>query len=523
MIELVVEIVVVAVVCCVLTFYYSEPRLPTYLATVVAASWFFSFSTVAFASVDLQGVIDGRAVPQVTPDELANSTILTTLWLIVYWTVIVLQLGIISFMTDYIQAGEFNWRGRCMYALKQNVIWLIGGIVVLAPFFLWILFTGRMSLDRFMGLIYALSYLFNLLLVVVLFGHGLVDFPKSLWYNGSLSTRLKRIEYKVMLTSMNLNKADSDLEELVAELSAYIQLLEARDQNLQVFVNKIVARLPEQYRPRAGARDDRFKEIVGASESKLADLHRRVKSAAVLWYKLDRQYRNLIDKAISIEDVLDNKRRGPGPFKALQRPEREGDFGLFLDKMEWWWRCWIKPVGSRILSVFFMGLSLLMLASEASTPFAGISVFSMIISKPLPSYALQLLAIFIMSYMCLCIHAGLFKMKFFNTYDLLPGNSDGWSLLMNAYLSLKVIAASTFHFYTLFNITRETAAYQAILRPMDEAIAAFNSWLPYLVCTIVLISALLTFLGAFGKLSEYLRLKFLQVDEEYRQRKKSSM
>eukprot|EP00276_Gloeochaete_wittrockiana_P008469 CAMPEP_0184664052 /NCGR_PEP_ID=MMETSP0308-20130426/50966_1 /TAXON_ID=38269 /ORGANISM="Gloeochaete witrockiana, Strain SAG 46.84" /LENGTH=760 /DNA_ID=CAMNT_0027107199 /DNA_START=617 /DNA_END=2899 /DNA_ORIENTATION=- len=358
------------------------------------------------------------------------------------------------------------------------------------------------------------------MLTVILLGNGLVDMPRRLWYAGSLSENLNLCEFKASIVGERKDDADKELDATLKDFRRKADLVPESDAYLRECVERVRTKVPRDLSHLVSSQttiDDPLSDNSAPppTEKELADLHNRVKKAVNNYQKAHAQWADLLDKAFELEDIIRNNNDPRRRFRSSLRRPRRGRTASFLDSSEWWLRVKILPVVYRFLSIVLGIFSLAFLAAEATIPFTGVSVFSVLIRTAMNTFLLQLLVFCTLGYMVLCIQAGLFKFKFFSVYELVPRNSDGWSLLVNAYFSLKVLAATTFHCFTLFHLTRETSAYTALMAAMDRSLGALNSWLPYLICTVALMSAVLTALGVFGRISRLVLLSSFQTEDDY--------
>ena len=141
---------------------------------------------------------------------------LDTVWSVLYWNSFLLMWIIIPLASGYYDNGAFTFKQKMMLSLRTNgKLFLLAGIIgVIGVIYLRV--ASQMAWDDVSGLIIAASNTWGLIILVLMSGYGLVEFPRSLWNMSHLQRRRDEVCYHASAVH---EEADSTRDELHHTLS----------------------------------------------------------------------------------------------------------------------------------------------------------------------------------------------------------------------------------------------------------------------------------------------------------------
>jgi hypothetical protein len=120
---------------------------------------------------------------------------LDTVWSVLFWISFLLMWFIIPIASGYYDNGAFTFKQKMKKSLRMNgILFLIAGIIAVIGF-IYLRAASSMSLDDISGLAIAASNAWGLLILVIMAGYGLVEFPRNLWNQSHLSRRREEVCY----------------------------------------------------------------------------------------------------------------------------------------------------------------------------------------------------------------------------------------------------------------------------------------------------------------------------------------
>jgi hypothetical protein len=142
---------------------------------------------------------------------------------------------------------------------------------------------------------------------------------------------------------------------------------------------------------------------------------------------------------------------------------RDGSLGKCLDDLEYTWSVVLTPILLRLLAVGLTFFSVSIIMAE-STIWVGttwgnadqLSMLSIIVGNAETSSALHIVVAFPLFYMCGCAFYSLFKLGMFSFYQLVPRNTDAYSLLVNASLVCRYSAPLSYNYLMLLPIIKQS-------------------------------------------------------------------
>ncbi|KAI9104440.1 LMBR1-like membrane protein-domain-containing protein [Phlyctochytrium arcticum] len=503
-----------------LQYFGDYRKLPWYALLVGFLAWLFPMSLPVILPLDLasthyrkcvgggssNGTMDVMGGVCDKPLAYVTEEFLLVYWKTVYWTMFCLTWFTIPIMQSWIRAGEFHLGRRLWAAVKDNLIyWAILGSVG-AVFLIYILIIAKFDKDSLLLMGIAAANAWGLLLSTVMMGYGLVEIPRTLWFDANMAWCLRYAEFSAPGVKENMVDAEADLFEAVREIAVVGKRVEP-DHPLRPFVDKLLSKCPLALQERNLDTETLPSPI---DQPYLTSLHSRIKRAVKVLARTQAQYQFLLLKAYWYQDVIENyksrDRRFVSPFLDSPPTDRFRDLKL---RGLWWWYVHLRPIALRSLSLVSMGLSLALIWSESTFQIESpvLSIPAVILKSPYIGYvALELVAFAMILYMCICAYSTLFKIKFFDYYLVPEHHTDEGSLLFIGNYLCKLTFPLCYNFLNMVT-DDETAfvTYQGKAVKLTPLLGeAYNTWLP----EIVLVFALITLTNLHGRLLRLCKVKY---------------
>lgn len=371
-------------------------------------------------------------------------------------------------MQSYAKAGEFTFLGKFKYALFVNAVYYGTYLVIFACCLVYLAATSRLAFDlgQLKVLAITASNTWGLTLLVLLLGYGLVEVPRSCWKNSNIPKLLSRCHFKVAKLSMEKIEAEEELEDVVAEVRRVNETI-AQGSPLRKFVEIILKKCPTIHSPvvpgvggaSSRAHFDRADES-HMNEKILARLHRRLIVARQRQSCSACQWRKVVSMTMELEDVEENMRSSLRVFERSPGVEpNEGFLTFFCNhRLEWYWKCKVKPMGLKVISVAMIIFSIMVVWSEClffvKSPVLSIFAQFVSLAKLASGYhVIEFVSIVTISYLSLCTYYTIFRMRIFNYYYLVgPHETDENSMIFCGMLLCRLTPPLCLNFLGLIHL-----------------------------------------------------------------------
>lgn len=174
-----------------------------------------------------------------------------TCWEAMYLLTVLLCYFVIPLLMEFETAGDFRFRARLKTSLRRNCVWYVVYIIlgILLLIFIpntWLTADGHQQgkLSSFWGFCIAASNTFGLLVLTILMGFGLVGLPRNLWLASDTSGKLRNLYERVTAQNAARLAAQSELQEVIAEVAKEVQSVEARMRDADATGNPFVNKAP---------------------------------------------------------------------------------------------------------------------------------------------------------------------------------------------------------------------------------------------------------------------------------------
>jgi len=480
---------VVFAAACASTFalwVFASPSVTFRARAQVCTAWMLSLSIVAMVPIDVVSAMRADGPPQ----GMARA------WDWAYWSTFASTWFIIPLHQAYEDAADFSRIVRFKRALRDNMVNFgimialvtIGSVAMLA--------SGTLSASSLRAYGIVLGNVWGISTGVLLMGFGLVDIPRSIWFRASYAGRLQRAYKRVAGVNRSLQEAHAKLAAQVTAVATTSRVMPRRHE-LRWAMAVIEHETPEFASVHRGSLD----EAMASSEDDMLDYDydelddlvrlRRATRRAVRVYNRTRAQYVLAVEGCFTSEALENSRASS--MRRMYRPPnvliRDGALGRCLDDLEFTWRVVLTPIFLRLLAVGLSFMSVSIILAE-STIWIGtvwhnadqVSMLSVMVENAETSSALHMVVAFPLFYMCGCAFYSLFKLGMFSFYQLVPRNTDAYSLLVNASLVCRYSAPMSYNFLMLLPIIKQsgkvTTFSQKMASNVPEIAGEFNVIVP---------------------------------------------
>ncbi|TPX57579.1 hypothetical protein PhCBS80983_g03752 [Powellomyces hirtus] len=354
----------------------------------------------------------------------------------------------------------------------------------------------------------------GLLLITIMMGYGLVEIPRTLWYDANTTWCLRYMEFIVPSVKENMVDAEADIYDIARQIAIASKKI-AMDDPLRPWVEKLIKKCPIALEERNLERNIDQEEIPRKiDEEYLVTLHAAIKRAVKVNDRTQAQYRFVLQKAFLYQDIIENYRNRERKFVSTLIKVKNDKFTDTKMKAYWYWYVWIKPNLLRMLSVIGALASLAVIWSESTFQVQSItlSVPAAILQSPYVGYAAtELVAVVFILYMCVCAYSTLFKIKIMDYYLVPEHHTDEGSLMFIGSYLCKLTFPLCYNFLNMVQDEKSVfIQYQGKAVSLTPLLGdGYNKWLP----EIVLIFATLTLLNLHGRLLRLMQIKHYSYSE----------
>jgi len=218
------------------------------------------------------------------------------------------------------------------------------------------------------------------------------------------------------------------------------------------------------------------------TEKTLIKLNRQVIKALQTHLRTESQWSDWMDYAFELEDTNKNMVSNEHRYIHDMSKPPSSIFAryVYTSKVEWYWKCLLRPLLLRIGAGMAAIMSVLIVWSEitffSSKPV--LSVFAAIVKSAASSHnylAIEIVCLITICYLCLCTYYTVFKVRVLNYFYLAPNHhSDEYTLLFSGALLCRITPPLCLNFLSLIHMDSHViksqimeTAYTRIMGHMD--------------------------------------------------------
>lgn len=455
--------------------YFAGPHVARHVLTTVGYAWFCSVSIIVLVPADIWTTVSN-----------GNKGGINLLWSWSYWSTFCLTWFIVPLLQGYEDSGDFTFSERLKTSMHVNLVFYLSvGLVGLLGVSV-LLILHKLQWNRVMGLAIACSNTFGLVTGAFLLGFGLIEIPRSIWRNANWHYRQKRLSHHVAKVAVSLDDAHRELSTAMVIAQATSNQMSRRDP-LRPYMDVIDDMLRQMvdedpcFKPSGGRMGESDMDY-DADEKSMAALRRRLRKAWYSYCRFKSDYTSCVREALELEDTIRNYENGRAQnwrYASSLHPAQTGSFVLYVDIIEWIWRCILQQFLQRVLAVTLGGVSFALLLAEATLLPNGVdlSLFSVLIKAVEKQEMLvQIVAFIPLMYMCACTYFSLFKLGMFTFYYLTPNYTSSVSLLMICSMVARYAAPISYNFLNLIRLGESDleTTFEKRMGKMDDAAPFFN-------------------------------------------------
>jgi len=478
------------IVFAVLRYFAKESKLHWGVYITMFLTYLTLFSSLALITIDLAaGLYSKRKLPDGAKNEPDRYMII--LWQIMYWTIQVLAWIVIPVSQSFAFSAEFQLHRKLLASIIENIVLyaimaVVGGIA-LVGLVIYILRYNATNADQIvlnfnmiLGVGQSLSNAYGLLLLILLLGYGIVEFPRYMWRQANLNGNLADYESKAARLYFDESEAEDKMKRKLGQVRQ-LDMNTPENHRMRRDVDRIVKHWEKEMEENnIGSIDSsRSKDTVSIddmSKKKLVALHKTVINAVSDYHRINYQWKYLQTKAFFLEDVIKSVRsKNERRIVSSVRKSRVGWLANLLNFPEWLYYAYIRGIALRIFALLFVPISLIILYSEFTPLFLSVvkkqidlSVISLMLRsmsqfRPL----LQIVALIWVVIIAFVTLFALFRVRLYSWYALVPHHSDVKSLLYTAVFLCRVVPTLCYNFLQLVGVrVDDGVAFYKVMGPL---------------------------------------------------------
>ncbi|KAI7870771.1 LMBR1-like membrane protein-domain-containing protein [Spinellus fusiger] len=359
----------------------------------------------------------------------------------------------IPMLQAYGNMGDFTVAKRIKSALKVNIKFYLMYVVVGFFGLLYLVFgNGYTSREKIQVYVMAMANSWGLFLVIIFMGYGLVALPRRLWFSGNRQQHLHQLYLKAPRVKEEYIDSELEFNELAKTMNSLAHRTSLRDPSRHL-VDQMVAWFPFVLDQSYNDRENRIHIPQLVTEEYLVNLNRNMIWCVRMKERKLALWKNLLQEAFYLQDIISNRDNPDHLFHSNLQGIPSSHGAEFKSKIEWAWVTWLGPFVYRILAVICTVISICILWSELTFNIEHpvLSIVGLLLEACGFNYAaVEFLALFTLTYMCLCVYTSLFKFRLFNLYLLIPNHhTDANSLLWFTSYMCKMMAPLCYNFVNL--------------------------------------------------------------------------
>ncbi|EFC49803.1 predicted protein [Naegleria gruberi] len=495
-ISLVISIIVAAVLAYALLRYYTSQNkkfVSWFLYVPLFLNYTFLFSSVSLITLDVSLALTSSGV---LPD-----TALEICWYIIYFSLQILSWIVLPILQNYAYTGEFTFYGKFIRSVLSHIITysilgiIAGVVIVIFVIFLVIADKTLLSFSFLINVGVALSNLFGLILFSIFLGYGIVKMPRTLWRKSNVERIIKWNCIESTGKRSKMKKEERALAEMVVTVREVSKIVTKEHKlywyidavsktcdsiieefpKLQKVVNSIELKDCTNYNKQTF---DKFLEVGSlqrlcpeeskkktCTRSTCVKIHAEIQRA-MREYRANRyEWENTLNETFYLQDVI-RCCTYPSNHPLFKR-EIVSDFR----PMNRFWRTYlyfyyrfVHWIYYKVLATVAVSFAIVILYSEfAPSVFSlaeetGTSIFYEIIQRCVKtgsSPLIQIVSLLMVVCIILLMLGGMFKVRLFKIFKMVPSYTDTYSLYFSASLICRAVPSLCYNFLLLLDIKQD--------------------------------------------------------------------
>ncbi|KAJ3321375.1 LMBR1 domain-containing protein 2 [Boothiomyces sp. JEL0866] len=296
-------------------------------------------------------------------------------WQVVYWITFNIQMFIVPVMQGYVRSGGFTFKKRLYDGIMENIIFYAAIGVPSIGFLLYAIFGLNVPVylmnncrESLLDLAIPASNAYGLVLLALFMSFGLVEIPRGLWVSSNVQWKLRSLENEAPQLKEACVDAEAEVYEVARILGAASTKI-TNDDPLRPKLDRILELCPLALTERNGVVENSQDKF---TEADLISLKARIVRANFLHVREQARLKILEAKAFFYQDIISNFNNKSQLFESPFLQVKDDQYKIFKLKAAWWWYVWIQPVSQKVLSVFCLVGTILILWSESTFQFSSV-------------------------------------------------------------------------------------------------------------------------------------------------------
>ncbi|KAK6203074.1 LMBR1-like membrane protein-domain-containing protein [Scheffersomyces amazonensis] len=490
-------------------FHINLLRYPLYFSIPITLAVLIPLSIIFLLPIDyVQSNYISSSDTSVSPLNWLQDNVILILWKSNYWTTFLLTWLLLPQLQEFYKSGYFTFKAKMYDSFKQNLKFqlILLGISLLGIIYL-ILEVG-LTPNHLKLMIIALAHIYSLILALWLMSHGLITIPRNKWIEGNVINNLNHhyIKLPKLIDSLEDVKIEfkEDILKVLILTENFTSINNPQDFQFRDWILQLNGSIPNDLRDLV--KRQYFHETTNSNSitrdqltlSFMKRLTASFNSNLRKFQAYESEFESLFIKLTHLEDILEAKTNN-----SKQLIFRVNNYRVLLSpRFNFLYWYYIRPISSRILSLFYFAMSFIILQSEFfhSTRLSLVNFIYQSLRFPVLQFTFT--SIFF-SYMLFASLNSLTQLKIFNMYHLVPHNSDPVSACFYTTYIARLTIPLSYNFLTLF--LSRTSQFENWFGQSIHLTGLFNlmnNWLPRLL----LIPVLLTAFNIYDKLKKKIGL-----------------
>lgn len=476
-------------------------RKPVYLLVPLVLAVFVPLSIVFLLPLDY--VLHNSP----TPITWLPDRVILALWKFSYWTTFALTWLVLPVLQEFYRLGHHDTRNKVFDAMKRNLRFQLVVLGVGLAAFVYLVLEVGFSLGHVKMMVIAVSHLYALILALWLMAHGLISLARNRWREGNIGQDLAHQYAKVPRLVDQLEDTKISFREDVLQVVVLAQNFTRNDDDLSFrdWILQLYGNIPGDLREQAERQPqdpiDRSRLTPGymtkLTGSFNLNLHKYIAYSS--------EFESLLVKVVLLEDVAAAKANNDPSTRGRIAYRLANHRTLLSPRMGFLWHCFVEPVFSRVFSVVLFAASFVVIQLEffhsTRLSLMNVLVYSTGLHKHNILQFLVLVVFFL--YMLYAAMNALTRLKVFNMYHLVIGDSDPVSACFYTTYIARLTIPLSYNFITLF-VSRQSVFEEWFgkLVGLTGLFLALNDWIPRLV----FVPVVLTVFNVYDRLKQKLGL-----------------
>ncbi|GMM36596.1 hypothetical protein DASC09_039210 [Saccharomycopsis crataegensis] len=463
---------------------------PPLLSFILVLALYIPFSSIFLLPIDL------ISSSLETPGShnffyVESKTLILNLWRFNYWLGFVMTWMVLPLIQCYFSSNNFIFKKRLhdsiIYNLKFYSVYVLVGIIGIV----YVYFNIGLTFTSIKALIIIMSHSYSLILAIWFMGYGLVNLPKTIFWNSfiiRLNDRYLVNHYFLKLLNLkdeyhdsktNFNQITSLIKNLHSIIDVqnneyhkqWIEYLYSSVNNSLKYNNNnnINANSMDQHtislQSNLNNYNNRFNQEMVLVNNQLSDefligITKNFKDSYYQYLINESLYYALIKKVIKIQDIKNSRTTHTLTFRTPNKTHSKFSINHLINKVlfksassKYWYYYYLNPFSLKLYGLLLSSLSILIAMSEVfhNTKLSLINIIVFRHDANNNELITTMFILVLLSFMSFAALISLSKTKIFTIYKLIHKNSNPSSCVWYSSYAIRLTIPLCYNFLTLLN------------------------------------------------------------------------